>query len=142
MGAGERAEGLGVSYFSEVMEREQRWRKRTEAGEIEIGMPKRIWAASFSEARAPKRMTEGTAGERRLRWRTGGGERGQVRSKKRGGMLREKEGAGVRGGACVSRVKEEKMAEKRKVSGGDEAWPDGGGRMRRAGGGGTASAYE
>lgn len=33
-----------------------------------------------------------------------------------------------------SRVKEERMAEKRKVSGGDEVWPDGGGRMRRAGG--------
>lgn len=29
----------------------------------------------------------------------GGGERGQVRSKKRGGMPREKEG--VRGGTCV-----------------------------------------
>lgn len=26
-----------------------------------------------------------------------------------------------------SRVKEERMAEKRKVSGGDEVWPDGGG---------------
>lgn len=27
--------------------------KRTEAGEIEIGMPKRIWTAGFSEAEHP-----------------------------------------------------------------------------------------
>lgn len=84
-----------MSYFSEVMEREQQWGKRTEAGEIEIGTPKRIWAASFSEARAPKRMTEGDGGREEADMTNGGGERGQVRSKKRGG----REGGGMC--ACV-----------------------------------------
>lgn len=66
-GCGREGGRAGVSYFSEVAEREQRWRRRTEAGEIEIGLPKRIWAASSSEARAPNRMTEGMVGERRPR---------------------------------------------------------------------------
>lgn len=64
-------------------------------------MPKRIWAASFSEARAAKRMTEGDGGREEAEMTNGGGERGQVRSKKRGGMPRER---GVRQGnmrACV-----------------------------------------
>lgn len=53
MGEGERTEGWGarVCYLGDW---EQWGGKRTVAGEIEIGMPKRIWAASFSEAEHPR----------------------------------------------------------------------------------------
>ena len=44
-------EWRGVGYFREVSGRSGV--KRTAAGEIEIGMPKRIWTAGVSEAEHP-----------------------------------------------------------------------------------------
>lgn len=54
-------EWRGVSYFREVSGRSGV--KRTAAGEIEIGMPKRIWTAGVSEAEHPGEGAR-TVGER------------------------------------------------------------------------------
>lgn len=58
--------------------------KRTVGGEIEIGMPKRIWTASLSEAEHPReREKERMVGERWKqeacvdRWSRSGGEGGK-----------------------------------------------------------------
>lgn len=90
-----------MSYFKEVSGRSGV--KRTAAGEIEIGMPKRIWTAGVSEAEHPGEG-ERTVGEGEreketwLKWCTGS-ERRQVESEGR----EERGKGGHEGHGCMRR---------------------------------------